>query len=76
MSHAPPATLTKAGPLPANAPTALIRDSGTISLIPITDKIFPIIVKSSEVALLPPAYTETKNKIVRLFHWEREGTIK
>lgn len=40
-----------------------MRDSGTISLIPPTDKIFPTIVKSSKVALHPPVYTETKNKL-------------
>jgi hypothetical protein len=44
------------------APAALIRDSGTISLIPPTDKTFPIIVKSSEVVLLPAEYTKAKTK--------------
>jgi len=65
--------LTKAGPLLATAPAALMRDSGTISLIPPTDKIFPTIVKSSEVALRPPVYTETKNKLDILCQWVRNS---
>lgn len=70
-----PVVLTKAGPLPATAPTALIRDSGIISLIPPTDKIFLIILKSSEVMLLPPEYTEIKNKMAMLSQCERCGII-
>ena len=58
-----PVILTKAAPLLATTPAALMRDYGTISLIPPTDKIFPTIVKSSEVALRLPVYTETKNKL-------------
>jgi len=68
-----PVILTKAGPLLATDPAALMRDSGSISLIPPIDKIFPTILKTSEVALHPPVYTETKIKIEILCQWVRNS---